>query len=139
MKGLADKKKPLQFPEGARYKIWRRPTLPPVTAVPSALAGLTALFGMGRGRHRRYRHLNIVTGVILYIHNLLNRCMHPVCMTHRWNVTTYKGIDKKYNKWDSGSSGAESFGLLVPLGYGISTFTPVAYQRSNLLRPCKEA
>src|SRR5690606_4144106 len=35
-----------------------RPTLPHVTAVPSALAGLTSLFGMGRGGHRRYRHLN---------------------------------------------------------------------------------
>ena len=41
-------------------KIGRRPTLPPVTAVPSALAGLTSLFGMGRGGHRRYRHLNIL-------------------------------------------------------------------------------
>ena len=41
------------------FKIWHRPTLPRVTAVPSALAGLTSLFGMGRGRHRRYRHLNI--------------------------------------------------------------------------------
>src|SRR5690606_31423567 len=121
MKGLADKKKPLQFPEGARYKIWRRPTLPPVTAVASALAGLTALFGMGRGRHRRYRHLNIVTG----LKNTHTYWQHAA------------GI--KYIKEDSGSSGAESFGLLVPLGYGISTCTPVAYQRSNLLRPCKEA
>ena len=41
------------------YKIWHRPTLPHFTAVPSALAGLTSLFGMGRGGHRRYRHLNI--------------------------------------------------------------------------------
>jgi len=39
-------------------KIWHRPTLPHFTAVPSALAGLTSLFGMGRGGHRRYRHLN---------------------------------------------------------------------------------
>ena len=36
-----------------------RPTLPRITAVPSALAGLTSLFGMGRGGHRRYRHLNV--------------------------------------------------------------------------------
>ena len=43
----------------ASYKIWHRPTLPRITAVPSALAGLTSLFGMGRGGHRRYRHLNI--------------------------------------------------------------------------------
>src|SRR5690606_41518829 len=37
----------------------RRPTRPPVTAIPSARAGLTALFGMGRGEHRRYRHPKI--------------------------------------------------------------------------------
>ena len=43
----------------ASYKIWHRPTLPRITAVPSALAGLTSLFGMGRGGHRRYRHLNV--------------------------------------------------------------------------------
>jgi len=29
----------------------------------------------------------------------------------------------------------ESFGLLVPLGFGLSTFTPVAYRRRNLRRP----
>ena len=39
------------------YKNWHRLTLPRFTAVPSALAGLTSLFGMGRGGHRRYRHL----------------------------------------------------------------------------------
>ena len=40
---------------GAAYalKVWRRPTLPPGLAVPSARAGLTSLFGMGRGGHRR--------------------------------------------------------------------------------------
>ena len=43
---------------GPYYKIRHRPTLPPVTAIPSALAGLTTLFGMERGGHRRYRHLN---------------------------------------------------------------------------------
>ena len=46
--------------EGGSFKIGHRPTLPRFTAVPSALAGLTSLFGMGRGRHRRYRHLNIL-------------------------------------------------------------------------------
>ena len=43
-------------------KGWHRPTLPHVTAVPSALAGLTSLFGMGRGGHRRYRHLKSFLG-----------------------------------------------------------------------------
>lgn len=37
-------------------KKWRLPTLPPVKAVPSALQGLTSLFGMGRGEHLRYHH-----------------------------------------------------------------------------------
>ena len=45
--------------KGILLKIWHRPTLPRVTAVPSALVGLTSLFGMGRGGHHRYRHLNI--------------------------------------------------------------------------------
>src|SRR5690606_14573296 len=49
---------PLSVDSGLLYKIRHRPTLPPVTAIPSALAGLTSLFGMGRGGHRRYRHLN---------------------------------------------------------------------------------
>ena len=50
---------PLTFVNGLLDKIWHRPTLPHFTAVPSALAGLTSLFGMGRGGHRRYRHLNV--------------------------------------------------------------------------------
>ena len=51
------------FQQGLPCKKRHRPTLPPVTAIPSALAGLTALFGMGRGRHRRYRHLKIFYGM----------------------------------------------------------------------------
>ena len=51
--------KPASFHLQAIFKIWHRPTLPRVTAVPSALVGLTSLFGMGRGGHHRYRHLNI--------------------------------------------------------------------------------
>ena len=55
---LVETKKPLTVSsKGFLYKIRHRPTLPPVTAIPSALAGLTSLFGMGRGGHRRNRHL----------------------------------------------------------------------------------
>lgn len=32
----------------------------------------------------------------------------------------------------------ESFGQLVLLGYDVTTFTPVTYQRSHLLRPSME-
>jgi hypothetical protein len=35
----------------------QRLTLPHVIAVPSAQAGLTSLFGMGRGEPHRYSHL----------------------------------------------------------------------------------
>src|SRR5690606_2594529 len=49
---------PLSVDSGPLYKIRHRPTLPPVTEIPSALAGLTSLFGMGRGGNRRYRQLN---------------------------------------------------------------------------------
>jgi len=47
---------------------------------------------------------------------------------------------KKSNKEENNSVSiaVESFGLLVLLGFGLSTFTPIAYQRSHLLRPYKE-
>ena len=35
----------------------QRLTLPHITAVPSALVGLTSLFGMGRGDPHRHSHL----------------------------------------------------------------------------------
>ena len=38
----------------------QRLTLPGVILVPSALVGLTALFGMGRGDPHRYSHLKIM-------------------------------------------------------------------------------
>ena len=39
---------------------WRRPTFPPGMAVSSALAGLTSLFGMGRGGPCRCNHPKIL-------------------------------------------------------------------------------
>jgi hypothetical protein len=47
----------------ACLKTWRRPTLPHFTAVPSALGGLTSLFGMGRGEHPRHSHHRCLDGV----------------------------------------------------------------------------
>ena len=49
-----DIKKPLHKCEGVRRR--RRHTLPPM-AVPSALLGLTSLFGMGRGEPQCNSHL----------------------------------------------------------------------------------
>ena len=53
------KKKAQNIADLGLNKIWQRPTLPHFTAVPLALWGLTSLFGMGRGGHPRYSHLNI--------------------------------------------------------------------------------
>ena len=46
----------------------QRLTLPGFILVPSALAGLTSLFGMGRGDPRRYSHLKVF--VILSVGDL---------------------------------------------------------------------
>ena len=47
--------------EAFRIKDRQRLTLPGFTLVPSALTGLTALFGMGRGDPRRYSHLKVLS------------------------------------------------------------------------------
>ena len=46
--GMITNKSPEDFSSGLRER-WRPPTLPHCIAVPSAQAGLTSLFGMGRG------------------------------------------------------------------------------------------
>ena len=52
------KKKPFEVNRRASI-MWRRPTLPGVTPVPSALQGLTSLFGMGRGGTPALGRLNL--------------------------------------------------------------------------------
>ena len=41
---------------GKAQRIWQLPTLPHDSAVPSAIRGLTSLFGMGRGEHPWKNH-----------------------------------------------------------------------------------
>jgi hypothetical protein len=53
-------KKPLSFLKGFFKRIWQLPTLPHCCAVPSAMRGLTSLFGMGRGEHPRQNHHKIL-------------------------------------------------------------------------------
>jgi hypothetical protein len=55
---IGHKKSPLISLGAFVMKKRQRLTLPHVIAVPSALAGLTSLFGMGRGEPHRYSHLN---------------------------------------------------------------------------------
>lgn len=49
--------------------------------------------------------------------------------------TTYKGKKKKQKKAQRTPVAKERFGRLVPLGSGLSTPTPMAYQRGSLPRP----
>ena len=58
--GITGQKKSLVISHEAVVKNRQRLTLPGFILVPSALAGLTALFGMGRGDPRRYSHLKIL-------------------------------------------------------------------------------
>ena len=46
------------------YGLWRRLTFPPGMAVSSALAGLTSLFGMGRGGPCRYSRPKLFSGIL---------------------------------------------------------------------------
>jgi hypothetical protein len=55
----ASKIKKPRFVRNGVFKERRRHTLPQI-AVPSAQAGLTSLFGMGRGEPRRNNHLKVV-------------------------------------------------------------------------------
>ncbi len=138
--------------QGLLYKIRRRPTLPPVTAIPSALAGLTALFGMGRGGHRRYRHLNIVVRTADIRYALIREHSPEAIRIARYEIISWHIYERKkrtrcVSRTNSGNTErnnravfyhCESFGLLVSLGFDLSTFTPMTYQRCHLQRPYKE-
>ncbi len=54
--------------------MWRRPTLPGVTPVPSAQQGLTSLFGMGRGGTPALGRLNLDTCSVCNILLFLVHC-----------------------------------------------------------------
>ena len=55
-KKIKHTKKPPELNRGADKRIWQLPTLPHCCAVPSAIRGLTSLFGMGRGEHPWQNH-----------------------------------------------------------------------------------
>ena len=59
------------------YKDGRRLTFPQTSAVSSARAGLTSLFGMGRGEHRLYNHPNKLFDIW---HKTYKRKILPDCL-----------------------------------------------------------
>ena len=74
--------------------------------VPSAMGDLTSLFGMGRGEHPRQNH-----------HKLL-----------RLLTTNNVHIGKLIKEQEKN----KAYGQLVLLGFTVTSFTPVAYQRHSL-------
>lgn len=55
--GIYKKSPPINW---RAQRIWQLPTLPHCCAVPSAIRGLTSLFGMGRGEHPWQNHHKIL-------------------------------------------------------------------------------
>ena len=121
------KKSPSECSKGL-CGIGRRPTLPPVRAVPSARPGLTSLFGMGRGVPRRCNH-----------RNLSARLLPRMGLTYSWKKKSPQPHSLRTFPALLFPSHRESFGQLVPLGFDIAAFTPAAYRRRRLQRPSNEA
>ena len=105
-------KKPVGM-NGLLYKM-EATTYSPTTAVPSAWAGLTSLFGMGRGGHRCYRHLPVFS------------CPSA----DRWHI-----LKDNIRSPSHFASAPESYGLLVLLDFDIAAFTSATYPRHSLRRP----
>ena len=89
----------------------RRPTLPPFRAVPSAMAGLTSLFGMGRGGAPPPLPPLFVTG-------------------ERFTVAPRMRQER-----DTSRRRNETYGPLVRVGFAVAGFAPPAYRRGSLPRP----
>ena len=57
-------------PSTIKLKVFKRKAVtysPTIVAVPSALIGLTSLFGMGRGEPYRYNHLKLFGLLTLWV------------------------------------------------------------------------
>ena len=113
---------------------WRLPTLPLGIAVPSALTGLTSLFGMGRGGSPSL--LPPFVCLFLACAMVVGSGYHPVYgvrerknIVYSCYVVNYLVVHTLHN-W--------SVGLLVPLDFDITAFTSAAYQRGSLPRPYME-
>ena len=98
-------KRESQFLGTLSKKKWRWPTLPQMFAVPSALSGLTSLFGMGRG--------GSPTLSIALISVYVSDCTEKSESVRRWGKTTYRvrkrtaGTEGMYqSSWRNALSGA---------------------------------
>ena len=72
------------------FKDRQRLTLPGVILVPSALVGLTSLFGMGRGDPHRYSHLKVLSLEFLVFEFMV---MRALLWTMDYWLWTFKIVD----------------------------------------------
>ena len=109
----------LERPSSKRRRL---PTLPHCIAVPSAMTGLTSLFGMGRGGTPSLSPPKISFHIL-------------TARQEEYKVDIFIQAKPTLLKlWTL----TESFGQLVVLGFDVTVFTPAPYQRHRLWRPSKE-
>ena len=96
------------------------------------MRGLTSLFGMGRGEHPRQNHHKDLRFTIwdLRFGALLNFVHRNSYIVHQimsyWDCFLTKVHSEKPKKK------IKAYGQLVLLGFAVTSFTPVAYQRHSL-------
>ena len=99
--------------------------------VPSAMRGLTSLFGMGRGEHpRQYHHKTVCRDPYTLVYKSTNNIRHIrrkqfYKRTGQLHILLLQPGGTVNNK-------VKAYGQLVLLGFDVTTFTPVAYQRHRL-------
>ena len=93
--------KPTGLDEYGTYLLSR-----PLGTVPSAMRGLTSLFGMGRGEHPRQKH-------------------HKKGRSGAANIVILGSCRARGDK-------IKAYGQLVLLDFSVATFTSVAYRRHRL-------
>ena len=101
----------------------RRPTLPHCGAVPSARPGLTSLFGMGRGGTPGLKPPKYAM------------CLSGALTGRQKRREGEKSTECELQGMRRWASKAD--GLLVLLGFDVAAFTPAAYRRRSLRRPCE--
>ena len=82
---------------------------------------LTSLFGKGRGEHPRQNH-----------HKIFNNRRLSEAEANDYNKLTYWEVVRTFI-----IKKIKAYGQLVLLGFAVTNFTPVAYQRGSLPRPLK--
>lgn len=100
------------------------------TQVPSAMRGLTSLFGKGRGEDPRNNHHKIfvfAANILLYQHisnhTHLNKVILEKLTYEQLSLPSLTAIIDLKNK---------AYGQLVLLDFDVTTFTSIAYQRHRL-------